>query len=126
MLRAIMLEVLAAADGAGISSPELNTTGVDTVMSGVLSQYGPQAAAPNHFRPSMLVDLEAGRPIEVEAIVGGVVRIAKTHAVPTPRLDHSTIFAGLSLDTRYVHSLDLIYTALKVIQAALVTPQRAA
>jgi 2-dehydropantoate 2-reductase len=37
------------------------------------------------FRPSMLVDLEAGRPIEVEVIVGDVVRTAAEVGVSVPR-----------------------------------------
>jgi ketopantoate reductase len=43
-----------------------------------------------HIKPgnthvsSMLLDLRHGRPIEVEVIVGEVVRMAKTHNVPVP------------------------------------------
>lgn len=40
---------------------------------------------PSDFRPSMLVDLEANRPIEVEVIVGEVVRKAAQVDVPVPR-----------------------------------------
>jgi 2-dehydropantoate 2-reductase len=35
-------------------------------------------------RSSMLQDLEAGRPTEIEAITGEVVRVARQHAVPVP------------------------------------------
>jgi 2-dehydropantoate 2-reductase len=37
-------------------------------------------------RPSMLVDWEAGRPMELEVILGNPVRIAKRHGVEMPRL----------------------------------------
>jgi 2-dehydropantoate 2-reductase len=37
------------------------------------------------FKPSMLVDLEAGRPMEVEGIVGAVVKQAKEVGIPVPR-----------------------------------------
>ncbi|KAF2668915.1 2-dehydropantoate 2-reductase [Microthyrium microscopicum] len=37
-------------------------------------------------RPSMLVDWESGRPMELEVILGNPVRIAKRHAVEMPRL----------------------------------------
>lgn len=40
---------------------------------------------PSDFKPSMLVDLEANRPIEVEVIVGEVVRKAAEVGVPVPR-----------------------------------------
>ncbi|KAF2160913.1 hypothetical protein M409DRAFT_37666 [Zasmidium cellare ATCC 36951] len=36
---------------------------------------------------SMLVDVKAGRPLEVEAIFGNTVRIAKEHGVQVPRLE---------------------------------------
>ena len=35
-------------------------------------------------RPSMLLDAESGRPIEVEVIVGEVVRQARLHGVEVP------------------------------------------
>jgi 2-dehydropantoate 2-reductase len=37
-------------------------------------------------RPSMLVDWEAGRPMELEVILGNPVRIARRHRVEMPRL----------------------------------------
>ena len=40
---------------------------------------------PNGFKPSMLVDLEASRPIEVEVILGEIVRKAAEVGVPIPR-----------------------------------------
>jgi 2-dehydropantoate 2-reductase len=46
------------------------------------------------FKPSMLVDLEAGRPIEVEVIVGDVVRTAAEVDVSVPRCVSRVIFWG--------------------------------
>ncbi|KAF9875969.1 putative 2-dehydropantoate 2-reductase [Colletotrichum karsti] len=37
-------------------------------------------------RPSMLLDWEAGRPLELEVILGNPVRIARAHGVEMPRL----------------------------------------
>ncbi len=37
--------------------------------------------------PSMLADTLAGRAMEVEAIVGNTIRIARKHGVKTPLLD---------------------------------------
>ncbi|KAH7125485.1 ketopantoate reductase PanE/ApbA C terminal-domain-containing protein [Dendryphion nanum] len=37
--------------------------------------------------PSMLADIVAGRPLEVEAIIGEVVRVAKKEEVDVPRLE---------------------------------------
>ncbi|WP_418319160.1 2-dehydropantoate 2-reductase [Piscinibacter sakaiensis] len=39
------------------------------------------------FKTSMLQDVEAGRPIELDAIVGAVVEIGRRLAVPTPNID---------------------------------------
>jgi ketopantoate reductase len=37
-------------------------------------------------KPSMLVDWEAGRPMELEVILGNPIRIARRHGVEMPRL----------------------------------------
>ncbi|EKM51612.1 uncharacterized protein PHACADRAFT_150148 [Phanerochaete carnosa HHB-10118-sp] len=94
-LKAIMLEVLTVAreivteEGAAILS--------DSVADAVIQSENPLSV----FKPSMLVDLEAGRPMEVEVIVGGIVRKARAHSKSTPRLE-------------------MIYAALKVIQKGLI------
>ena len=38
------------------------------------------------YKTSMLVDFEAGRPLEVDAILGNVCRIAEAHGLSVPRL----------------------------------------
>jgi 2-dehydropantoate 2-reductase len=45
------------------------------------------------FKPSMLQDVEAGRPIELDALVGALREIAQAHSVATPAID---ILFGLS------------------------------
>ncbi len=47
------------------------------------------------FKPSMLVDLERGRPLEVEALQGTVVRLGRELGVPTPL--NRMIYAALKL-----------------------------
>ncbi|GAA5911821.1 hypothetical protein JCM8208_002447 [Rhodotorula glutinis] len=39
------------------------------------------------FKPSMLLDIEGGRPCELEPIIGSVLDRARARGVPTPRLD---------------------------------------
>lgn len=39
---------------------------------------------PREGRPSMLEDLEAGRPLELDFLSGAVVRLGERHGVPTP------------------------------------------
>lgn len=43
-------------------------------------------ASPPAMRSSLMMDLVAGRPTEVEALLGGVVRRARQHAVPVPAM----------------------------------------
>ncbi|KAF8523351.1 6-phosphogluconate dehydrogenase C-terminal domain-like protein [Hysterangium stoloniferum] len=50
---------------------------------------------PVHFKPSMLVDLEAGRPMEIEGILGGVLKEGRKAGVVSPRLE--TAYALLLL-----------------------------
>ncbi len=45
------------------------------------------AAAVGEHRTSMLQDLEAGRELEIEAVLGSVVELARVEGVPTPNLD---------------------------------------
>jgi 2-dehydropantoate 2-reductase len=47
------------------------------------------------YKTSMLLDFENGRPMEVEAILGNAVRIARSLDVPIPHLE--TLYALLKL-----------------------------
>ena len=94
-LQSIMLEVLAVARAC--LPPNAGALLPDSVAQDVIANEDPASV----FKPSMLVDLEAGRPIEVEAIVGGVVRRAREVGVATPQLD-------------------VVYAALLVVQRELV------
>ena len=47
----------------------------------------PATARLGAFKPSMLQDVEAGRPIELEALVGAPREIARRHDIATPQLD---------------------------------------
>ena len=43
--------------------------------------------AKSHHKPSILQDLEGGRPMEIDAIYGVPLDLARMHGVPTPTLD---------------------------------------
>ncbi len=74
--------VLAALSGHRINSSVINSIITDT-----------RAMAPT--RTSMLQDYERKRPLEVEAILGNTVHIARRNNVSTPHLD--TLYALLKL-----------------------------
>jgi 2-dehydropantoate 2-reductase len=50
---------------------------------------------PADLKPSMLLDLERGRPIEIEALSGAAARIGRELGIPTPI--HDFLYAGLKL-----------------------------
>jgi 2-dehydropantoate 2-reductase len=75
LLRRLMLEVEAVGQAYGLQ-PDLS---VDRRLAG--------AARVGEHRTSMLQDVEAGRPLEVEALVGSVIEMGRRRDVPTPELE---------------------------------------
>lgn len=75
-IKEIMDEVVLVARTSGIHTGTLlEEEAVDII----------RRTKPSEFKPSMLVDLEANRPIEVEVILGEVVRKAGEFGVQIPR-----------------------------------------
>jgi 2-dehydropantoate 2-reductase len=69
-------EVEAVATAEGVTLP--------AGVTGRISAY--IDAIPPETRSSLLIDLQSGRPIEVEALLGAAVRRGRRHHVPTPVL----------------------------------------
>ena len=76
LARKVMEEVCRIAEAAGHPLPE------EVVQQNI---DGTRAMAP--YKSSMLVDFEAGRPMEVEAILGNGLRVARRHGVSTPYME---------------------------------------
>jgi 2-dehydropantoate 2-reductase len=74
LVRTLMEEVEAVATALGVDVPLT----IEKRMAG--------AAATGEHKTSMLQDLEAGRPLEVDALVGAVVELADGAGVPVPAL----------------------------------------
>lgn len=74
LVRTLMEEVDAVARAMGADV----ALSIDKRMEG--------AAATGAHRTSMLQDLEAGRPLEIDALVGAVVELADGAGVPVPSL----------------------------------------
>lgn len=72
LVRAIMTETMAVGQAHGIAF----SMTVDKRLEG--------ARGLGRGKPSMLQDVERGRPMEVEAIVGAVVELGRRAGVPTP------------------------------------------
>jgi 2-dehydropantoate 2-reductase len=75
LARAMMLEGQAVAEKLGVTLP----LDVDARIAG--------AAEVGAHKPSTLVDLERGRPMEVDALLGAVVEMARLTGVQTPLCD---------------------------------------
>lgn len=74
IMRLCMDEILALAKAEGVRLTEQDR---DEIIE-LLIDY------PAHKKMSMLQDVEAGRPIEIEEYAGTVVRLGKKHGIPTP------------------------------------------
>ncbi len=74
LMRALMEEVASVALALDVHLP----VSIDKRMEG--------AAAAGEHKTSMLQDLEAGKPLEVDALLGAVVELADEKGVPVPSL----------------------------------------
>ncbi|WYK05560.1 2-dehydropantoate 2-reductase [Cereibacter sphaeroides f. sp. denitrificans] len=87
--RAMMLEAQAIAERLGVKFP----IDVERRIDG--------GAAVGAHRTSMLQDLEAGRPMEIEALVGSVAEVGRIVDRPTPTID--TVLALVRLRAKVAH-----------------------
>jgi 2-dehydropantoate 2-reductase len=74
--RGLMDEVIAAAAGDGV-----------TIKPSLAEKMMKNTTTMGAYRTSMQIDYEAGRPLEVEAIIGEPLRRAQRADIPTPRLE---------------------------------------
>ena len=84
--RAMMLEAQAIAETLGVTFP----IDVERRIDG--------GAAVGAHRTSMLQDLDAGRPMEIDALVGSVRELGRVTGTPTPAID--TVLALVALRGR--------------------------
>ena len=75
LARAQMVEAQGVAEKLGVKLP----LDVDARIAG--------AAEVGAHKPSTLIDLERGRPMEIDALLGAVVEIAKMTSVPVPQCE---------------------------------------
>ena len=81
MIRKIMLEVGRVATAEGYPDA-ITDEGIERDLERPRSRL-----AAGGKEPSMLTDVRAHRPIEVEAILGNTLRIAQKHSIDTPYLE---------------------------------------
>jgi len=86
VVRAMMIEAQTIAEKLGVKFP----IDVDRRLDG--------GAAVGAHRTSMLQDLDSGRPMEIDAVVGSVKELGRLTETPTPTLD--TVLALVQLRAR--------------------------
>jgi 2-dehydropantoate 2-reductase len=91
-----MLEIAAVANACGYH-------GIDAALIDSQLQRATVRELPG-VQPSMLADALAGRRMEVEAIVGNVLKLAKEHGVKTPMLRTLYVLAA-ALDNSFTRSI---------------------
>ncbi len=86
--QALYLNLVAEACAVG------RAVGIDLPADFEQSVRGNLEKLPAGMKPSMLIDLERGKPLELPWLSGSVARLGKEHGVPTPASDE--VVAGLS------------------------------
>ncbi len=92
LTRATMATILEDADVRAFMAQAMIEAGIVGKRLGISVPMTPEerleiAAKLGHFKTSMLQDVEAGRPIELDALVGAVAEIARRVEVPVPTID---------------------------------------
>lgn len=99
VVRKIMSEVIAVARACGYDEDQLPSSSADEVFDLTYTQAprfltdGKQPNLKPDFKPSLLLDLEAQRPMELSPIIGNVILKARQYNVNVPRLE--LLFAAL-------------------------------
>jgi 2-dehydropantoate 2-reductase len=75
LVRAIMLEVVAAAHAAGVKIPE-------SLVEDNIRRTGTMGP----YRSSMQIDRQMHRPMEIEAIIGNPLRVAESLGLASPNM----------------------------------------
>ena len=74
LIKTVMEEIVAVGKSRGVTFPP-------NVVS---ERFEAAAEEADHFRSSLQMDLEAGRPLEVDDLLGAVVRMARDAGIPVP------------------------------------------
>ncbi|THH20466.1 hypothetical protein EW146_g917 [Bondarzewia mesenterica] len=86
VIRAAMQELLKV--GHALGFPDDQSGLPSSVVEATIESTRKLHSVPeSKHRPSMLVDIEKGRPIEVEVVLGEVVRMARERGIDIPRIE---------------------------------------
>ncbi|QRV84536.1 2-dehydropantoate 2-reductase [Ceratobasidium sp. AG-Ba] len=97
-LTKILQEAILVARALGYSEEAVPSSLVEQTIEHTGELHRP--GKPSTHKPSMLVDMETKRPLEIEVIIGEVVRAGRDHGLDIP-------------------TLETVYALLQVVQAGL-------
>ncbi|KAF5372981.1 hypothetical protein D9758_001785 [Tetrapyrgos nigripes] len=118
-IEAILQELLAV--GRAIGFPDAKDGLPSSIVQGTIQNTAALHVKPNSAHvPSMLLDMRNDSPIEVEVIVGEVVRMARARSVPVPvsySQSPKTVHVNLSGPLQRIETL---YALLLVVQNQII------
>ncbi|HEY7609425.1 MAG TPA: 2-dehydropantoate 2-reductase [Alphaproteobacteria bacterium] len=77
LFKSALAESVAVARASKVALPD----DIEAATIGVMRQF------PREAKPSMLEDMEAGRPLELDFLSGAIARLGRAHNIPTPTHD---------------------------------------
>ena len=110
-------EVVGVARALGLGEADLPRSSIDEAIDLTLSEYGTAGPA---YKASMLVDFLAERPMEIEVIIGGVLRYAVSNSVPTPGYAISSFSLPVQFTRNFAFRLSTAYALLKMHQTRFI------
>ncbi|QRW16398.1 2-dehydropantoate 2-reductase [Rhizoctonia solani] len=117
IVRGFMEEVVSVARGLGLDESVLPVASIDEAIDLTLSEYGVTGPA---YKASMLVDFLAERPMEIEVIIGGILRYAVAKQVPAPRFAIPAFIQRPMFHLNFAFRLSTAYALLKVHQTRFI------
>ncbi len=115
--------------GSVLFPPEGSTPGLDPgIIDRTLKNTAKiHARTDSLHRPSMLVDVELNRPMELDVVVGEVVRLGREEGVPMPVSLKSFVVAVDCVNAEYsnrMQKIEALYALLLIVQEQLLHPGR--
>lgn len=111
------MKVVSVARALGLDEADLPASSIDEAIDLTLGEYGTAGPA---YKASMLVDFLAERPMEIEVIIGGVLRYAASKQVHTPGYDIPAFSLHIHLTKGFAFRLSTAYALLKMHQTRFI------
>ena len=115
IIRAVMLEALSVGRAIGFDEDALPSSIIDDTIENTARIHRREDA---WHKASMLLDAELGKPLEVEVIVGWLLKKAKELGVDTP-VSNLVLNIGTGFLRRLVQRIEMLYGLLTIMQGQI-------